>query len=125
MRKTDQIKLAHDFFLLHKELQEKRALLEQEDKPKEGEEWQEWAERFFDNLEWFSYLVNSEQIKDPRLLAFYEQIILVSHEKGLPTFYSEEKRKKKNFYPELRELYDKLKNGKIKVYRYKTGSGSV
>jgi hypothetical protein len=120
MRKTEQIKLAHDFYQLHKDLQEKRAKLENLSKPKSGAVWQEWAERYFDNLEWFAYLVNSKQIKDPRLLAFYEQVILVSYKKGLPTFYSEEKIKEKNFYPELRELYEKLKNGKIKVHRYKT-----
>lgn len=125
LRKTDQIKLAHDFFLLYKELQDKRALLEQQDKSKGEKEWKEWAERYFDNLEWFSYLVNTEQIKDPRLLAFYEDIILVSYEKGLPIFYSQEKINKKNFYPELKELYDKLKNGKIAVYRYNTGSDSL
>jgi hypothetical protein len=50
MRKTQQIQLAHDFFLLHKELQEKRAELDNQDKPKRGKEWREWAERYFDNL---------------------------------------------------------------------------
>jgi hypothetical protein len=53
------------------------------------------------------------------MLRFYEQIIVVSYEKGLPTFYSEDKIKDKDFYPELRELYQSLKKGRTKSRRDK------
>jgi hypothetical protein len=68
-------------------------------------------------LEWFSYLVNTKQITNPRLLRFYEQLILDSYEKVLPKFYTQEQRNDIDFYPELDELYQKLKVGKIDIYR--------
>ena len=92
---------AYDFFILHNELQEKRAEPDNDNKPKEGKEWQEWAERYFDNLEWLAYLVNTNQVKDKRMLRFYGKIIIVSYENRLPTFCSEEKRKDKDFFLEL------------------------
>ena len=95
------ILLAYDFFLLHNELQDKRAELDNDNKPKEGKEWQDWAEGYFDNLEWLAYLVNTNQVKDKRMLRFYEKIIIVSYKNRLPTFCSEEKRKDKDFFPEL------------------------
>jgi uncharacterized protein with gpF-like domain len=115
MRTTDQIKLAHDFFVAYKELKEKRAALHEQGKQKD--QVKEWAERFFDELEWFSYLVNTQQITNPRLLRFYEQLILDSYEKVLPNFYTQEQRNDINFYPELDELYQKLKEGKFNIYR--------
>jgi hypothetical protein len=115
MRMTDQIKLAHDFFAVYKELQEKRAVLYEQGKPKD--QMKEWAKQFFDALEWFSYLVNTKQITNPRLLRFYEQLILDSYEKVLPNFYTQEQRNDIDFYPELDELYQKLKVGKIDIYR--------
>jgi hypothetical protein len=115
MQMTDQIKLAHDFFAAYKELQRRHAILYEQGKPKD--QIKEWAEQYFDTLEWFSYLVNTKEITNPRLLSLYEQLILDSYEKVLPNFYTQEQRNDINFYPELDELYQKLRDGKINIYR--------
>lgn len=123
MRMTDQIKLAQDFFRNYRDLQKESEQDHKQAKPKD--ERMDWAERYFNTLEWFSYLVNTEQITNPRLIGFYEKLIVKSREIILPQYYTQEEIDRKNLYPELRELYDKLKNGKIKVYRHKTGSESL
>jgi hypothetical protein len=115
MQVTDQVKLAHDFFAVYKELERRRAALYEQGKPKD--QMKEWAEQFFDTLEWFSYLVNTKEITNPRLLSHYEELILDSYEKVLPNFYTQEERNDINFYPELDELYQKLREGKINIYR--------
>jgi hypothetical protein len=48
----------------------------------------DWASRYFITLEWFSYLVNTKEITNPRLLGFYDSIILDSYEKILPKYYT-------------------------------------
>jgi hypothetical protein len=68
MQVTEQIKLAHDLFTAYKGLQGKRTAPYDQGKPKD--QMKEWADQFFDTLEWFSYLVNTKQITNPRLLLF-------------------------------------------------------
>jgi hypothetical protein len=116
MRRTDQIKLAHDFFKDYRELQKESDTLSQQGKVKD--ERMDWAERYLNTIEWFSFHVNTEEITDPRLIGFYEKIILVSKEKILPFYYTQNQIEEDNLYPELQELYENLKEGKIKVYRH-------
>jgi hypothetical protein len=122
MRRTQQIKVAHDFFIDYRELQKEIAALYQDGKVKD--ERMDWAERYLNTIEWFSFLVNTGEITDPRLIGFYEKIILVSTEKILPYYFKQEKIENDNLYPELRDLYDNLKKGKIKVYRHKKSSSA-
>jgi hypothetical protein len=62
MRMTDQIKLAHDFFKDYRELKKQSARLHEQGIP--VNQRKDWAEDYFDTLEWFAYLINTEQIKN-------------------------------------------------------------
>jgi hypothetical protein len=117
MRMTDQIKLAHDFFKDYRELKKESARLHEQGIP--VNQRKDWAEDYFDTLEWFAYLINTEQIKNQRLISIFEELILDSYEQILPKHFTDEERKQDNFYPELKELCKKLKNGKFRVYRHK------
>ena len=116
MRNTEQVKISHDLFKLYLELEKESAELREEGK--ELKERKDWASRYFNTLEWFSLLVNSKEITNDRLLGFYKPLIISSCEEILPKHFSESERKEDNFFPELQELYENLKNGKIKVYHH-------
>jgi hypothetical protein len=118
MRMTDQIKLAHDFFKDYRELKKESVRLHEQAIPRNQR--MDWAEDYFDSLEWFAYLVNTEQIKNPRLIGMFKELIRNSCEQILPEYYPDEKeRQQDNFYPELDELYRKLTNATIKVYHHR------
>jgi hypothetical protein len=116
MRNTEQVRISHDLFKLYLELEKESAELRE--KGKELKERKDWASRYFNTLEWFSLLVNSQEIKNERLIGFYEPLIIGSCEQILPKHFSESEIKEDYIFPELQDLYENLKKGKIKVYRH-------
>jgi hypothetical protein len=117
MRMTDQIKLAQDFFKDYREFKKQSEEFDKSDTP--TAQRKDWAEEYFNSLEWFAYLVNTEQIKNQRLISMFEVIIRDAWEKIRPKYFTEAEKKEDDFYPELNELYDNLNNGKIKIYHHK------
>jgi hypothetical protein len=97
--------------------EQENAELDKEGKP--SDQRKDWAEDYFNPLEWFAYLVNTKKIKNHRLISMFDQLIRDSYEKILPKYFTDKERKEDNFYPELNQMYDDLKSGKIKVYHHK------
>jgi hypothetical protein len=62
---TEQVKIAHDIFSQYEELLKEYVILREQRKVRE--ERKEWASRYCRLIEWFSFLVNTEQITNPRL----------------------------------------------------------
>jgi hypothetical protein len=114
MRKTEQIRMAHEFFNDYRDLEKESADLTEQGKVKD--ERMDWAERYCNTIEWFSFLVNSRQITDPKIIRFYEEIINATYEKIIPFYYTDKKKEIEagTLFPELRELYFNLKDDKIK-----------
>lgn len=117
MRMMDQIKLAHDFFKDYRELIKQSAELYKEGVPLDQRK--EWAEDYFNSLEWFAYIVNTKQIKNHRLISMFKDLILDSYKEILPKYFTAEDIKQDDFYPELYQLHDHLKTSKIKLYHPK------
>ncbi len=127
----DQIKLAHDFFKEYREFKKQSAELNKQEnaelnkEDKSSDERKDWAEDYFNSLEWFAYLVNTKQIKNERLISMFEEIIFDAWDKILPRYFTEDERREDDFYRELNKLQDDLKSGKIKVYRHNKKIKSV
>ena len=108
MRRTEQIKIAHEFFKDYSSLEKESETLRQQGKGKEDPERADWASRYLNTIEWFSFLVNSKQIKDSKLIGFYSDIIDATHDEILPFYHTQEQIEKDDLYPELRKLYKRM-----------------
>lgn len=74
----------------------------------------EWYERYFNTWEWFSYMVNKNQIKDKKLQRFFKNDALTTYERIFEKHYGKEKLDKDpELYPEFRELYKKLRSSSL------------
>jgi hypothetical protein len=70
-----------------------------------------WYDRFFNTLEWFAFLVNTDRLKDWKQVQFLGPAIINYYDELLPRYQNllpEDKRKDLDF-TELKTLYDKLK----------------
>jgi hypothetical protein len=74
MRTTEQIKIAHDFFKDYRELEKESATLREQGKVRD--ERMDWASRYLNTIEWFSFLgrTNGLGIK----ILEYNRMVLVS-----------------------------------------------
>jgi hypothetical protein len=69
----------------------------------------EWYERYFKTWEWFSYMVNKNQIKDKELIRFFKADALNIYERVFEKHYGKEKiDKEPGLYPEFRRFCKKL-----------------
>jgi alanyl-tRNA synthetase len=111
MRKTEQIKMAHEFFRDYRDLQKESARLKEQGKVKD--ERMDWAERYSNTIEWFSFLVNSKQITDSKIIGFYQEIVKSTYEKIVPFYYDKKQKEieEGSLFPEMRKLYSSLKQG--------------
>lgn len=111
MRNTEQVKISHEIFIKYSELEKESARLLEEGRIREQR--MDWASRYFNMLEWFSLLVNSNEITNDRLIGFYVDLIYKSYEKILPKYFSQTQIKDEYIYPEFQTLYKNLKKGRI------------
>jgi hypothetical protein len=72
-----------------------------------------WNSLFFNTLEFFSFLLNEKFLKDPKVLAFFEDAIKKFYEHMFLKYISEEKQKDTKTYPEFKKLYASVKEKKI------------
>ena len=72
----------------------------------------EWDSVLFNQLEYFSFLVNKSYLKDQKMLDFLKDSIVSWFDDIFLKYASEEERTKTNFYPEWKELYKRLEEGK-------------
>jgi hypothetical protein len=73
---------------------------------REGFDSTDWDARFFNTLEWFSFLINEKTIKDAKTKAFFKEALIDWHDNLL----SEEIKHDPKKYPEFKKLYKALKN---------------
>jgi hypothetical protein len=109
---TEQVKIAHDIFSQYEELLKEYGILREQGKVRE--ERKEWASRYCRLIEWFSFLVNTEQITNPRVIGFYEETITKAYDIVVPGYFGQDVDAR---FPELSDLYKNLKEGKVKVHR--------
>jgi hypothetical protein len=110
---NEQVKIAHGFFERYEDLLKELAVLKELGKVKD--ERMDWATRYCRSIEWFSFLVNTKQITDERIIGFYEEIITNTHENVVPGYFGSTAVGK--LFPEIHELYEDLKKGKVSVRR--------
>ena len=94
-RKSDQIKIAEGVFNDPREMQKELS------HPDDDFNDVDWSGRFFNTLEWFSLLVNSNTIKDKAITEFFKDAVIEWCHHLLPNKDREDKKK----YPELKKLY--------------------
>ena len=110
---TEQVKIAHDIFFQYEELLKEYGILLRQGKVKE--ERKEWAARYCRLIEWFSFLVNTKQITNPRVIGFYEETVTKAYAEVIPDYFSQDIITIR--FAEIDELYKNLKRGTVKVYR--------
>ena len=94
-RKADQIKIAEGVF---NDLREMQKELSHHD---DDFDYVDWSGRFFNTLEWFCLLVNSNTIKDKAIKEFFKDAVIDWCHRLLPNEDREDVKK----YPELKKLY--------------------
>lgn len=111
-RNAEELKLAESIFKDLRDLEKKKYELPIE--PTEKEQLKDWASLFFNTLEWFSFLVNKNKIKDRETVNFFKDAVIDWYDNiFLDSMYIEIWQvKKDNEYPELKKLYKDMKKGK-------------
>jgi hypothetical protein len=123
LRNTEQIKISHDIFRQYSDLEKESAKLKVDNGNNEPKK--DWASRYFSTLEWLSLLINTNEITNERLIAFYHDLIIESYEKILPQYYSSEEIKNEYIYPEFQIFYRNLTEGKVKSFKHINPNQSV
>ena len=82
--------------------------------PTEIEKYKDWASLFFNTLEWFSFLVNTNKIKDHKTVNFFKDAVTSWYDDlFLDTTYIETWQiEDDKQYPEFKKLYNNYKDGK-------------
>ena len=73
---------------------------------REGFDSSDWDARFFNTLEWFSFLINEKTIKDTKIKSFFKGALIDWHDNLLQPKDKNDPTK----YPEFKKLYRALKN---------------
>ena len=104
-KKADEIKLTESIF---KDL---RTMLQELHSKNENFDYKDWKSRFLSTLEWFSSLVNNNEIPFKLAKRFFKESIIEWYNQFL---LSEPDKEDPNKYRELKELYKKF----IELYRH-------
>lgn len=96
-KRADQIKLAEGVF---KDLREMEKQLHSEDFNSS-----DWDSRFLNTLEWFSFLINENTIKDTKIKLFFKDALINWYDDILQPKDKTDPIK----YPEFKKLYKMLK----------------
>lgn len=111
-RNAEELKLVESIFDDLRELERQKYKLPTV--PTENEKLKDWASLFFNTLEWFSFLVNSNKIKDHKTINFFKDAVLDWYDElfldsdYIETWQTENSKQ----YPELKKLYKAYKDNK-------------
>lgn len=112
-KKQDEIKLIESVFKdvreLEKELSEKTAKLVPDD-VNYAKAISDWDSRFFNTLEWLSFLINEHEVKNEKLVGFFKPAIIAWYDNVFAKHSSDAVKKDPEQYPELKKLYQQFKN---------------
>jgi hypothetical protein len=97
-KRADQIKLAEGVF---KDLREMQHELHSD-----SFDSTDWDTRFFNTLEWFSFLINEKTIKDAKIKTFFKGALIEWHDSLLQP----KDKTDPAMYPEFKKLYKDLKS---------------
>jgi hypothetical protein len=70
---------------------------------------EDWDSRFFNLLEWLSFLINERQIKGKKIIAHFYPSIIQWYEQIFLTHATEHEKNDPKQYEELKRLYKRLK----------------
>lgn len=107
-RDKQQTQLAGDLFRDIRQLEQEFMSIEPDGNK---EKLDQWYSRFFNTLEWSSFLINKRKISDKETVKFFAPLIKGAYEH----FYMDERRlerdpDKPDDYPEFKKLYQKIKS---------------
>ena len=73
--------------------------------PTENEKLKDWASLFSNTLEWFSFLVNTNKIKDDKTIDFFKDAVIDWYDELFldPDYIEPWQTEDKKQYPELKE----------------------
>ena len=77
---------------------------------KEGKDVKTWDYQFFNQLEWFSFLINEKKIKDEKLVNFFKPAIIEWYDKMFVKHFEESVINDKKQFEEFKKLYKKFKD---------------
>jgi len=77
---------------------------ESEDKKKQ------WDSQLFNQIEYFSFLVNNKFLKDKRLIEFFKDAIIMWYEEIFLKHYPKDQIENTRLYPEMKILYKRFKS---------------
>jgi hypothetical protein len=75
----------------------------------------DWDSRFFNTLEWLSFLINERQVRHSKLIGFFKESIIAWYENVFLLNALEDEKTDEKQYPELKKLYRKLKEQSLSV----------
>lgn len=103
---TRQLQLLNDSF---KDIKDTEKLLYTDYKNKDKKEWDSL---FFNSVEYFSFLVNENFIKNDKIASFYDDAIIMWYEEIFKKHYTKKERDKPNVFPEFKQFYHRIKENK-------------
>ncbi len=104
--KTKQLTLLQNVYSDIKEL-EQRFYDKYEEQNEE--EKHTWDYQFFNQLEWFAFLINKKKIKDKNLIEFFKSAIIQWYEKIFLVHFDKDVIDDKDQFDEFKKLYHKFK----------------
>ena len=100
-RKTEQLRIVESIYKDIRDLERERTQVSQRgDKP---EELNDWHSRYFNTLEWLSYLTNRDQVDYKMVSEFFSQLIIDSYGFMQASYKGNPKE-----FPEFKKLYGKV-----------------
>jgi len=102
-RRTRELQIFYTVFKDIKELEEKQSNYQT------AEQKQAWNSLFFNTLEFFSFLINRKMVSDERISEFFKDSVKAWYEQLFWKNSSPKERDDPGIYPELKELYKKLR----------------
>jgi len=112
VRKTEQLKIVESIFRDIRSLENNLINIVLEPKNDRNEQLiRNWRSQFFNTLEWFSFLVNIKEVKNPDFLGFFKDAIIDWHDNIFEKYMGDAVTDPKQ-YPEFKKLYNKWANSK-------------
>lgn len=119
-RKTNQLRLIEGIFKDIRGLQaelmviKNQPIIDDQELPGERNTRQsDWDSRFFNTLEWYSFLVNENYVKDKKMIGFFDDAIIDWYENIFLKHMKKAIDNPKQF-PEFEKLYQRLKTCQLR-----------